>query len=244
LTASSPIMEGRLTGWLDNRLEAYRTNSRKIPAIAGRVIPEPVYTRADYESQILQRLYADIAPYDPEGVLQFEWLNARGAIARFSRQAIEIRVMDVQECPAADVALCAAVVALLEALVAEQFAPLDRQQGVAIDPLEAILLATIRDADRAEIADANYLSLLGFSGTRCTAGELWRRVIDRLLADQRLDSAWSPALEVVLREGPLARRLANAVAHPDRNPRGGSGPLFDVYQRLAGCLDQGTMFTA
>ncbi|MFN0053698.1 MAG: glutamate-cysteine ligase family protein, partial [Planctomycetales bacterium] len=42
LTASSPIMEGRLTGWLDNRLEAYRTNSRKIPAIAGRVIPEPV----------------------------------------------------------------------------------------------------------------------------------------------------------------------------------------------------------
>ena len=48
-----------------------------------------------------------------------EWLNARGAIARFGRGTIEIRVLDVQECPQADLAICAAVVEVLQALVAE-----------------------------------------------------------------------------------------------------------------------------
>jgi hypothetical protein len=32
-------------------------------------------------------------------VLRHEWVNARGAIARFDRSAIEIRVLDVAECP-------------------------------------------------------------------------------------------------------------------------------------------------
>ncbi|HAL85576.1 MAG TPA: hypothetical protein DCM31_01010, partial [Deferribacteraceae bacterium] len=37
-------------------------------------------------------MYRDIAPYDPECILQEEWLNSRGAIARFDRKAIEIRL--------------------------------------------------------------------------------------------------------------------------------------------------------
>ena len=32
-------------------------------------------------------------------------MNSRGAIARFDRNAIEIRVIDVQECPKADLAI-------------------------------------------------------------------------------------------------------------------------------------------
>ena len=52
-------------------------------------------------------MYDDIAPLDPDAVLQHEWLNARGAIARFDRNTIELRVLDVQECPRADLAICA-----------------------------------------------------------------------------------------------------------------------------------------
>ena len=59
--------------------------------MAGRVIPEPVFDKKSYEEQIFQRIYADIAPHDPQGILQHEWLNSRGAIARFDRNAIEIR---------------------------------------------------------------------------------------------------------------------------------------------------------
>src|SRR5258706_15402909 len=102
---------------MDGRLDVYRTNSAKIPSIAGSVIPEPVFTHADYQREILERAYRDIAPYDPEGVLQHEFLNARGAIARFDRDAIEIRVLDIQECPKADLAIAAAIVAVLRSLV-------------------------------------------------------------------------------------------------------------------------------
>ncbi len=106
LAASSPIIERKKTDWLDTRLEVYRTNAKRIPSIIGRVIPEPVYTHADYDEKIFQPMYQDIAPKDPEGLLQHEFLNSRGAIARFERNAIEIRVLDVQECPQADVAIC------------------------------------------------------------------------------------------------------------------------------------------
>ena len=39
-------------------------------------------------------MYRQIAPLDPDHVVQYEWLNSRGAIARFDRNAIEIRVID------------------------------------------------------------------------------------------------------------------------------------------------------
>lgn len=241
LTASSPVMEGRTTGFLDNRLEVYRTNSRKIPSIAGRVIPEPVFSHADYESHILQRLYADIAPHDSAGVLQHEWLNARGAIARFERNAIEIRVMDVQECPQADVAICAAVIALLQGLVAERFSLLAVQQSFEIAPLEAILLKAIRDADQAVITEAEYLAAFDYPGSECSAAELWRHLIGRLREEGRLDHRWSPALDVVLKEGPLARRIVTALGRNDFHP-GNSAPLRDVSRQLIDCLQHGTLF--
>jgi glutamate---cysteine ligase / carboxylate-amine ligase len=132
LAASSPIADGRLTGDLDHRLEVYRHNARRVPAVSGRVIPEPAFDRAAYDRLIFEPLFRDIAPLDPGGVLQEEFLNARGAIARFTRHAIEIRVLDVQECPARDLAVCAGIVAVLKRLVAEDWSPLAAQQAVEI----------------------------------------------------------------------------------------------------------------
>jgi glutamate---cysteine ligase / carboxylate-amine ligase len=240
LTASSPVMDGHLTGMLDNRLEVYRTNSRKIPSIAGRVIPEPVFTRSNYEKHILQRLYADIAPHDPQGILQNEWLNARGAIARFQRNAIEIRVMDTQECPQADVAICAAVVAFLKALVDERFSTLAVQQSFAVEPLEQILLGTIRNAEKNVISDAEFLDALGYHAGPCTAGELWRHLLGVLLSENLLDGRWQPTLDVITDEGPLSRRivgLLEASSFSPINPR----PLHELYRRMCDCLEQGQM---
>src|SRR6218665_2691544 len=130
LAASSPVVEGEPTGLLDSRLEQYRTNSRRIASITGRVVPEPVYTQADYDREIFQPMFRDIAPHDPTGVLQQEFLNARGAIARFGRGSIEIRVIDLQECPQADIAIARLVIDVLKRLVDETWTPLDRQQRV------------------------------------------------------------------------------------------------------------------
>ncbi len=235
LSASSPIVEGRITGLLDNRLEVYRTNSREIAGVAGRVIPEAAFTQAAYEAQILEPLYAEIAPHDPERVLQHEWLNARGAIARFSRNTIEIRVLDVQECPQADLAICAATVAVLRALVAERWSPVTLQQAAAVEPLASVFLTAIRSADEALIYDDEYLRLFGYSGDSCTVGELWQHLFAALPELMAESSPWREPLTTIVDEGPLARRILDAL--PDND-------LETVYEELCRCLQEGEMFHA
>lgn len=236
LAASSPMVDGRVTGILDNRLEVYRTNSRRIASVTGRVIPEPVYSEAEYRRLIFEPMFRDIAPYDADGVLQQEFLNARGAIARFSRGAIEIRVLDLQESPAADLAVARIVIDVLKRLVSEEWTPLARQQAIGVDPLEPILLRTIREAEVAEVDDSEYLAQFGVRDVRSiTAAELWRR-----LAEGARDPALKTGgesrgpLEVNLGEGSLSRRIL-------RHLEAGESPRV-VYGRLADALAAGASF--
>ncbi len=240
LAASSPIVEGQLTGVMDTRLEVYRSNARRIPSVTGRVVPEPVFTQREYEEQILGRIYADLAPFDTEGVLQHEWANARGAIARFDRSTIEIRLIDVQECPQADLAVLRLIVAVLRALIDERWCSNDEQRAWPVEPLEDVLLATIRDADEAVIRNAAYLRLWGIVDSEsCTARELWRHLLDALSPPGPARPADLEPLETILTEGCLARRLARAVGNdPDR------ARLQAVYGELSACLAAGRLFQA
>jgi gamma-glutamyl:cysteine ligase YbdK (ATP-grasp superfamily) len=237
LAASSPALEGRLSGCLDTRLNMYRTNAQRIPSVTGKVIPEPVFTKHDYEQAILQPLYRDIAPYDAEGVLQYEWLNARGAIARFDRNAIEIRVLDVQECPFADLAICAAIVEVLRALVAEHWCDLASQQAWPVEPLHAMLLETIRHGEQAIIENVDYLRLFAFPRTTATAGELWQHLCEQTHLTQD-GNPWAEPLRVILHHGPLARRLLQALGPAPTRPR-----LQAVYRTLCTCLASNTLFS-
>lgn len=236
LAASSPIADGRDTGLLDYRLEVYRHNSARLPSITGEVIPEGASSRRDYEQRILDPIYADIAPLDRRGVLRHEWINARGAIARFERNAIEIRVIDVQECPAADVAVAAATVHAVRGLYDGVHVGLDEQRGIATARLAPLLLACMRAGERALIEDAGYLRLLGFPGQRCEARELWRWLLQGI-ADSDERAQWREPLATMLEHGPLARRILRAVGG-DVSPR----RLQAVYGELCECLAQGRMF--
>ena len=51
-------------------------------------------------------------------LLHREWVNSRGVIFRFDRCALEVRVMDEQECVKSDVALACFVRAALRGLIA------------------------------------------------------------------------------------------------------------------------------
>ena len=236
IAASSPFVEGRVTGLLDNRLEFYRHNQERIPSLAGLIIPEPVYSRQQYEETILKRNYRDIAPHDPDRILQDEWLNSRGAIARFQRSAIEIRLLDIQECPAADLAIVTAIVAVLRALVSERWAPVAEQQAVAVQPLARLLAQAIVDAEQAVIDDAAYMRLFGIGQAKISAGELWQRLVAATVA---ADDAARPPLDLILGQGPLARRLLRAAG-----PSPGRGRLTEIYGRLRDCLANGEMFDA
>jgi glutamate---cysteine ligase / carboxylate-amine ligase len=238
IAASSPIFEGRVSGLLDTRLEVYRENCRRIPLATGRVIPEPVFSAGDYQHRILEPLYSQIAPHDPEGTLQEEWLNSRGAIARFERNTIEIRVLDVQECPQADVAVCALVADVLQWLAdGKDAAGLENWN---VEPLAEILLATLRDADQTVIRDIDYLRVFGIEGrTPITAGELWRQLAQSVAHKGRsADASVQSAVQTILERGPLARRILAAVG-----PTPARDKVAAVYRELANCLAAGRMFT-
>jgi gamma-glutamyl:cysteine ligase YbdK (ATP-grasp superfamily) len=235
LAASSPIADGAPSGLLDTRMEGYRTAVSCVPSVIGQVIPDTVSSRAEYQARVLAPMYRDIAPLDPEGVLQHEWLNARGAIPRFDRNAIEIRVIDVQECPQADLAIAAAATAVIRALYDGRWSPLAAQQAMATDRLANILLTCIRDAEQAAIDDAGYLRLLGFPERHCRAGELWRHLIETTSLENCVN--WGEPLRVMLDHGPLARRILRALG-----PAYGQARLHEVYQKLCDCLETGRMF--
>jgi gamma-glutamyl:cysteine ligase YbdK (ATP-grasp superfamily) len=224
LAASSPVIDGRRSGFLDHRLEVYRSNAARIPSVAGAVIPEPAYTRRAYETDILERIYRDLEPHDPDGVLRHEWVNSRGAIARFDRDAIEIRVLDVQECPEADLAIAAVIVAVLRACVEERWLGREAQQASPQGPLADIFLRTIRDGDAARLEDLDYLAAFGMRAP-CTAGDLWRHLVTMLLPEH------PPALDVVLAHGPVARRIGRGLD--------AGRPLAEVYRDLCDCLHEG-----
>lgn len=236
LSSASPIMDAKVTGLMDNRLEVYRTNSRRIPQAAGKVIPERVFTKGAYDREIFQKIYDAYKPHDPDGVLRYEWANSRGCIARFMRSAIEIRVLDVQECPRVDLAICSAITSVLRALCAPTL-NLGPLQSLDVDPLHAILLSCIKDADRATITDTTYLKALGIARASCTAAELWRDLLDRTQSNDANAPTWRPVLDLILKEGPLSRRILKALGK-DTSPKA----IIAVYRRLAGCLSANTPF--
>lgn len=234
LAASSPLQEGRLTGIADTRLETYRHNARRLPIVSGRVIPEPVFTRAEYEGELLAGLYRAIRPHDPEGLLQEEWLNARGAIARFDRGAIEIRVLDVQEHPEADVAICALAAAAVRALAEGRWLPAAELRGFSVEPLAELFLRTVTQAEDALLDDAAWLRAFGLPAQPLRAGDFWRQLAEQLLP---ASSPFWPPLRVILERGSLSSRLRRACGPAPQRER-----LREIYRTLADCLEQGTPF--
>lgn len=230
LAASSPIQNGRITGIRDNRMIAYAGNMLKIPHATARVIPEPVATEAEYRRDILEPLYHAIRPHDPAGILQHEFLNARGAIARFDRGAIEIRVLDIQEAPAMDVAIAEAVVHALRRIVdLHWFDGGARLNNLPTELLRAHLDRVVAAADNAVLDDPDYLRLLGVGGPPTQpAVEVWQRLTDHL---EPRDAGTAHGLDLLFRHGALATRITDALP-ADPSP----DALLALYQRLSGCL--------
>ncbi len=234
LAASSPLLGGRLTGLLDNRVDVYRDNCERVPSITGRVIPEAIFGIEEYKSLVLQKIYRELRPLDSEGVLCHEWINARGAIARFDRNTIEIRLIDMQECPLADLAICAVLIGVIQNLVHERWSNFESQKAWREVPLQQILQNTTAEADQALIDDKQYLQMFGFKEHRCRAAELWNHLIESCALNCGL---WQPALKVILQRGTLARRIVEALSGDHS-----SSAVKKIYTRLCDCLSDGKFF--
>jgi glutamate---cysteine ligase / carboxylate-amine ligase len=237
LTASSPIVDGERNGILDNRLVVYRGNCARIPSVTGAVVPEPIGSIGEYLERVLEPIYADLAPLDPEGVLRHEWVNARGAIARFDRMAIEIRVLDMQEIPAMDVAYAALIVEVLKLLCAEQWLDTAGMNSRRTEELGKLLDLVARRGEDAGIGDKRYLRAFGFRGSGTELKGLWEHLIETVSARASLSADTGRLLEHYLRHGTLATRIGKAVGLlPTR------AKLTRVYEELCEALADGTPF--
>ncbi len=74
---------------------------------------------SQYKHDVIGRYTEDLAKAGASKTLLYqEWVNSRGVIFRFDRSALEVRVMDEQECVKSDVALSCFVRAALRGLIA------------------------------------------------------------------------------------------------------------------------------
>ncbi len=241
IAASSPIADLKRTNFADYRLEAYRTNSQRVPSVTGHIIPEAVFSEREYSEYIFERMYRDIAPLDTEGLLQEEWLNSRGAIPRFDRGSIEIRVLDIQECPLADMAVVRIIVDTIKALVDERWAPIASQKSWSEITLKEMLLSVMREGEEALIHSEEYTNLFGLTTTEpISTGRLWRHIFDQLYGRDAIDS--DPVLQCLdqlIKAGTLSHRILKALPNDWEKE-----DVQAVYHELCDCLDDGRLFQA
>jgi glutathione synthase/RimK-type ligase-like ATP-grasp enzyme/gamma-glutamyl:cysteine ligase YbdK (ATP-grasp superfamily) len=149
LAASSPMHDGELQPAADARLAWILEHQARIPESCGELVPEYVESLGDYRRGILQPMYAALDRMEDAGAIRHDFFNARGAVFKFSRRAMEVRVLDTQECVRMDVAVAVFVRSALKFLTARVRA------GRVRLPEHAVLVrdfrACIRDGSRARV---------------------------------------------------------------------------------------------
>ncbi|WP_290762126.1 glutamate-cysteine ligase family protein [Fibrobacter sp. UBA4297] len=252
IAASSPYLDSKYTGYRDARINVYRHNQDKVPEITGQVIPEQAYSYDEYNKQIFDKVKKAIAPYDTEHLLNHFFLNSRGAIARFDRGAIEIRLVDIQECPNADIAIVELEIATLKAIVNGKFAA-SRENASAANSvphtlkeyreflrnfdtarLAELLVKTTKDAENAVIDWPEFLAVFGM-GEACTAGDIWKHIYSVVKND--LTEVSQGFMEKMLERGTLSSALYKAL---------GDAPAHEAfvteYKKLADCLAHNRLY--
>lgn len=239
LAASSPVFEGKVSGVLDNRLEFYRHNQKAVPVVTGHIIPEQAFTQREYDDKIYAKLRDGIAPHDPEGVLEDYWLNSRGAIARFDRNAIEIRLLDIQESPRMDLAVIATVVSAVKGLVDGVFIPYEKQKAWQEEPLKAELLQAIREGGSAAVKSPEYKAVFGLDREAdVTVQDVWKEIVRKLhLKGGYPIDFYHDDVMYLLTRGTLASAIVKALG-----PKPDSGKIREVYAGLCQTLALGGRF--
>jgi len=230
LCASSPILDGKKCPSLDARLDTYRQNQTRIPSITAQVIPESCRSIQDYYTFILEPMFRDIKPHDPDNILQYEWLNSRGAIARFDRSTIEIRALDIQECAKADIAIAQSIVSVLQTLIKK-----NTLHHFPLEQLVQIFTLCVKDAETALITDLEFLAIFGIDRA-CSAQDLWKHLLQPLLHDSNYKEIHE-VLNHILTHGSLASRILRAWQQ-DMSKNG----LHAIFERLSQCLATNSMF--
>ncbi len=229
-----PIIEGKLSGVQDSRLKYYLGHQRRLKSSMGRVIPEALFNEADYKKQIFTPIEQEVRLLDKEGILRPKFLNARAAIARFERGSIEIRVLDIAECPAVDLAICSFIVEVLKYLVYEQPMTLEQQMKADTEVLRNLLDRVILESGDASLEGLSaYSEIAGVSVQ--SASDFWNAMFERLSG--KLPGVHADRIKVLLEQGNLSERILSRLSAAPSEEE-----IKVLYRELAECLEQNRMF--
>lgn len=238
LAASSPVYEGRVGPNVCNRLAFYKSNQKRIPRLTGEVVPEFMTSYSQYKRDILDPIYQELGRIRGGHRLQHEWVNSRGAILRFSRRAIEIRVLDSQECPKMDIAFAVFIRAALKLMVQRM------QQGRLPLPPRRMLIEdfnrVIRQGSRAEVEASHLCPWLGLSRRPTAACQILLELLRQCEAEiPKGEMEYYPLIEHRIITGNLSETIRGEIVR--RKARAGrplSAILHGIYEELAECLEQ------
>ncbi len=233
LAASSPLVGGEITGSVDNRVAWLLEHQARLPESMARLVPEPLARFSDYKRDVLAPMYAALDRLPDAGALRHEFLNARGAVFKASRASMEVRILDVQECVAMDVAIAWFTRRALRHL-AERLPKLPPAPQAA---LEADLLAVARSGGAARV-QAPFLP--GAVTAKDVLVWVFEQVDHRVPADER---RYRDLVADALAQGSLSERilavlapLADEVAAGARTEHAFTEAARRIWVELGDCL--------
>lgn len=204
--ASSPIHDGEIQSSVDNRMAHVLEHQQRLPASCGDIVPEPMTGYRQYRRDVFQPMYEAVDRLPDAASIRHEFLNARGAVIKFSRKSMEVRVLDMQECVKMDVAISVLVRSALKGLAAAVLAGrLERpDQALLVDDLRA----TVRHGTSATV-HAPHLRDDDVREGPVPVGRVLRRLLDLARKHVRKDEAhYLDEIEPILERGNLSERIS------------------------------------
>jgi glutathione synthase/RimK-type ligase-like ATP-grasp enzyme/gamma-glutamyl:cysteine ligase YbdK (ATP-grasp superfamily) len=237
IAASSPMYEGELQEAVDNRLAWILKHQARIPESQGWIVPEYAVSLADYRRNVLGPMYHALDMLPEAGALRHEFFNARGAVFKFSRRALEIRVLDTQECVKMDVAVAVFVRSVLRAMVKAI-----RGSRLPLPP-HALLVDDFRATIAAGSEARVWATHLGEGAERDDEGKTAVREVLRFLLEQARREArkdeqeYLDLAERIIATGSLSERIRAALIPASGDEEAFTEAARHVYIELADCLD-------
>ena len=198
--ASSPFFDNKQGEYADNRHAFNEKNQASIPSIIGNIIPENVENTAEYK-KLFKGIYQDISGFENAKTLQNPWLNSRAAIPKFDVGAIEIRLMDIQECPYMDNCLIHFFVQMIK-----DIAESEKLFSIANKLSDSQLRLIYDEAKKLEptFADSMYFELFELKSSTNSKDFISSLLINYL---ERVPLQYRKGLKIIGEEGNLSKRL-------------------------------------
>jgi glutamate---cysteine ligase / carboxylate-amine ligase len=229
LAAGSPLVDAADKGFHCERLLAFAGRGGNVPGLGSGLIPEPAASSAGFRDAQCRPLKEALAELDPEGLLAPEDVVLGGLRPGADPLCLVLELADVQECPAADLAVAARLLGAMELLAVRDDITDDQ---LPAGQLDAVLLDCARQGEDAQVTDAAYLARLGLGHAPLRAGDAWRALgQDQVLAPELVRAA--DVLDAATLSGRLRRELGTTPS-PEAVRR--------VYTCLCDCLASGEMF--